>query len=98
MAISLWVTREQITVELQRRGRIDRIKAILLQDGLEQYDPPTAFALLQKKIETSGADHIACDAIDRDPMRDRLLRLSDSAIALKVYGGAAEEVQEADLS
>src|SRR6516162_1059110 len=29
-------------------------------------------------------------------MRDRLLRLSDGAIALEVDGGAAEEVEEAD--
>ena len=59
MAISLRVTCEQFTVELQARRRIDRIEAILLQDRLEQHDPPAAFALLEKEVEASGADHIA---------------------------------------
>src|SRR5215471_1814578 len=58
MAISLRVTRKQFTIELQDRGRIEEIEAILLQDWLEQHDPPAPFALFQKEVEAAGTDHI----------------------------------------
>ena len=49
MAISLRVTCEQFTVELQGRRRIDRIEAILLQDRLEQHDPQRPLRFSRKK-------------------------------------------------
>src|SRR5262249_10823206 len=96
MAISLRVTRKQFTIELQGRGRIEEIEAILLQDWLEQHYPPAPFALFHKEGEAPGTDHMAQHAVDCDPIRDRLLRLSDGAFALQVDGSAAKEMQEAD--
>src|SRR5215831_2676152 len=95
MTVPLRVTCQQFTIELERCGGFDKIDAILLQNRLEQHDTPAALALLQKEIETSGANDIAQHTVNRDPIRNRLLRLSDSAIALEIDGGAAEKVQEA---
>src|SRR3954451_13621506 len=89
---------EQLAGELEGRGRVDGVEAVLLVDGLSLDDAPAAVAPFDEVVEAPRADHVAGDPVHRRTLRDRHLRLGAPAVAGDVDRRAAEEVEDADAA
>src|SRR3979490_1765882 len=63
VAIAFRKAREQLLVELDLGGRVDRRHQIALVDRLAQHQAPAPAAFLQEIIEAAGAHHAANDAL-----------------------------------
>jgi hypothetical protein len=95
---------QQIAVQLEPGGRVDRVEPVLLVDRLAQDDPPAAGAVsgtliavhapLEEVVEAAGADHVALDAVHLRPLRDRHLGLRDRPVTGHIDRAAPEEVQD----
>jgi hypothetical protein len=86
-------------VQLQLRGGVHRVDAVLLVDRLAVQHLPFALVPGDEVVEAAGADHVAqhraVDAFDHAALRDRHLGLRDGAVARDLDRRAAQEVQDA---
>ena len=84
MAIAFRELRQQLLVELEPGGRIDRIDAVLLVGKAAQHDAPVAFALFQEVVEAPEQVTSHMHAFDLGALQDRHLGLRDGALAFDV--------------
>src|SRR6516164_975590 len=59
MAIALWELCQEVLVEREFGGRIDRIESVLFICEAAQHDAPFAFAFFKKIVEAAGAHYVA---------------------------------------
>ena len=81
-------------VELERRGRIDHVEAVLLVDRLAAHDSPASGAQLEEVVEPPRAGHVHLGPVDDGPLLDLHLGLRDRAAPGHLAAEAAEEVRD----
>src|SRR5260370_39602716 len=77
--VALGKLRQQVPVQLQLCGRVDRVETVLFVDRLAQHQAPAVVALLEEVVESARADHVADDAIDACAPPNRHLGLAEAA-------------------
>src|SRR5216684_1421814 len=98
VTVALGELGQELGVEGELGGGIDRIEPVLLIDRLAQHDTPAPVPLLEEIIEPAGADHVAQDAVDGGALHDLHLGLRHGARAGKLDRAAAEKMENADAA
>src|SRR5580700_2854619 len=98
VAVTLGEAGQHVGIQGERRGRVDRVQAVLLVDRLAQHDRPAAVALLEEVVEPAGAGDVADHAVDRAALHDRHPGLGDGARSGLGDPDAAGEVQDVDTA
>ena len=90
VAVALGKAGQHVGIQGERRGRVDRVQAVLLVDRLAQHDRPAAVPLcwlggdeppnpplFEEVVEPAGAGHVAEHAVHRAALHDRHPGLGD---------------------